>query len=440
MGEINEHIEVSISVQSSGLTRAGFNTPMLVGYHTAWTERVRSFANTTELVAAGIPSTHPIYRMFSAVKAAKPALSRIKVGKRALAPVQSIRLTPVDTTAGHVISLDLRTAGGTDVTISRTNGNSETVATLATALTTAINASSLASSCTAADNTTHVTLTTDSTGLLVNVSGLAGIEQRNLTPDPGIATDLDAILAYDPDFFGVAIDSFGKAEITAAAGWCETNGKIFAPTTGDSDVAQSGSSDVASSLNTSGYHNTALMVVQDPMEYAGCTWLGRMFGKIAGAASWKYKDLPGISADTWTASQRAYIKAKKANIYTDYQGSPKTSEGWASSGRFMDITHGVAEFSARIGEDMFVAISTPDSVPFTDKGVSACKATLRGTMLGFARKPRNFITEESIDITAPLVADVSATDKSNRTLPDLAFACTGQGAIHGVSITGTVQF
>ena len=41
-------------------------------------------------------------------------------------------------------------------------------------------------------------------------------------------------------------------------------------------------------------------------------------------------------------------------------------------------------------------------------------------------------------VTAPLVQDVSAIDKSNRLLPDVKFAATTAGAIQSVEIRGTI--
>ena len=47
--------------------------------------------------------------------------------------------------------------------------------------------------------------------------------------------------------------------------------------------------------------------------------------------------------------------------------------------------------------------------------------------------------DPAFTVTAPAVADVSAGDKTARTLPDVDFDATLAGAIHKVEISGTVS-
>ena len=52
---------------------------------------------------------------------------------------------------------------------------------------------------------------------------------------------------------------------------------------------------------------------------------------------------------------------------------------------------------------------------------------------------RGIVTAKSILVTAPLYADISLTDKTNRNVPNVKFSAVLQGAINTVTIAGTVS-
>lgn len=438
--DIKEIVDVQIEVKSAALARAAFNVPLIACYHTAWPELVRSFASIDELVTAGITSSHAGYHAVSALQAQFPRLGRFKIGKLTTPRTVVKRLTPTITTQGTVLTVSFRLPGGTKTTVTRTNGASETVATLTAALTTLINASAAAAYLTAVDATTHITVTADAVGAMFGVSDLAGgLQVRDLTTDPGIAANLDAIWAYDKSWYGLALDTHGKAEILATSAWAEPKTVLFVPTTGDSDVLDGAdTANVLHTLSTSTYHRTIPMYRRDPLTYGGAAWIGRMFAKVPGAATWQDKELAGQEKDVLTDAEIAAIKAKKGNFYTDVAGLGATFEGWASSGRFADITHGVDDLTAKMGEDLYVWKHAQDKVDFDEDGISAAKGVVRKTLLSFARRPRNFIIETTIEVQAPALADVNATDKSNRLLNQITWKADARGAIHKFAIRGTV--
>jgi hypothetical protein len=73
-------------------------------------------------------------------------------------------------------------------------------------------------------------------------------------------------------------------------------------------------------------------------------------------------------------------------------------------------------------------------VPFTDEGVQMVVSPLKAAL---EEAKTNGILA-SYDITYPAVADVSATGKGQRFLPDVDFSGVLAGAIHGTKIHGVV--
>jgi hypothetical protein len=438
--DINDVVDVQIEVKTAALTRAAFNVPLFAGYHNAWPERVRTFSSIDELVLAGITTSSAIYQGVAALLTQFPRLSRFKVGKLSTGRTVIKRLTPTVTTIGAVQTVSFRIPGGAKVSVSTTNGAAETVATIVTALVTAIQASAAAPYLTATTGTTYVTVTGDALGTMFGVSDLGGgLKSTDVTLDPGITADLDAIRNFDKGWYGLLIDSHGKAEIMAAAAWAELHGVLFVPTTGDTDALDvNDTTNVIHSLNALTYHRTVPMFRRDPLSYGGAAWMGRMFTKVPGAASWQDKELTGQEKDILSDGEVAALQAKHGNFYTDVAGLGATFEGWASSGRYADITHGVDDLTSRMGEDLYIWKRGQDKVDFDEDGISAAKGVVRKTLLGFARRPRNFILDTSIDVKAPTLAEIDPADKSARTLNQIEWTASARGAIHKFTIRGTV--
>lgn len=438
--DINQVVDVQIEVKTAALTRAAFNVPLFAGYHTAWPELVREFKTIDEMVLAGITTSSAIYHGIAALLLQFPRLGRFKVGKLSTGRTVIKRLTPTITTIGTVQKVSFRIPGGTKVTVTTTNGGSETVATIVTALVAAIQASAAAPYLTATSGTTYVIVTADAVGGMFGVSDLGGgLQSKDMTVDPGITADLDAIRNFDKSWYGLLIDSHGKAEILAAAAWAELHGVLFVPTTGDTDALDvNDTSNVLHSLNALTYHRTVPMFRRDPLSYGGAAWMGRMFAKVPGSATWQDKELTGQEKDILSDTEITALKAKHGNFYTDVAGLGATFEGWASSGRYADITHGVDDLTSKMGEDLYLFKRAQDKVDFDEDGISAAKGVVRKTLLGFARRPRNFIIDSTIDVKAPTLAEVDPADKSARVLDKIEWTATARGAIHKFTIRGTV--
>lgn len=438
--DISQIVDVQIDVKSASLSRAAFNVPLFAGYHTAWPELVRTFSSIDDLATAGITSSHAIYQGVAAMLRLFPRLGSFKVGKLTTGRTVLKSLTPTIITPGSAQKVSFRLPGGVKVAVSTTNGASDTIATIVAALTAAIQASTAASYLTATDSGTHVTITGDAAGTMFGVSDLGGgLLVRDVTVDPGIAADLDAIRAFDKKWYGLLIDTHGKAEILAVAAWAELKPVLFVPTTGDSDCLDpNDTANVLHELDALAYHRTIPMWRRDPLSYGGAAWVGRMFAKMPGAASWQDKDLTGQEKDVLSDGEIGALRAKHGNFYVDVGGLGATFEGWASSGRFADITHGVDDLASKMAEDIYLWKRSLDKIDYDEDGISAAKGVVRKTLLGFARRPRNFIIEDTIDVLAPTLAEIDPTDRTNRVLNQITWTAEARGAIHKFTIRGSI--
>jgi hypothetical protein len=434
---LSDIVTVTIQTNARGVTRAGFGTPLICGYTTAWADRVREYNDLTELAADGVGTNSPIYKAAASVLAQDPNVTTFKVGRRALAPSQTVDITPATAGAGFAHKVDVTSASGNITSVSYTQVAGDAVADIIDGMVSQLNA---VSGLTTTDNTTYITCAADDAGTLYYYDAKSSsLGFQDNTADPGIATDLTAIRNEDDDWYGFVLDSNSEAEIKAAQAVIETLPKQAVYNTSDTGVKDANvTDDVASDLQDLTYDRCVLLYSGDHSGYGGAAWDGTILPTDAGSGTWAYKSLAGVTVDNLSTSEQSAIAAKNCNYYTTIKGLNLTFDGTTPGGSFGDIIRGRDQLVARIEENIVSLVANNPKVPYTDTGVDmvitqvdqAIKAGQSDGYIAFDPEPT---------ITAPLVANVSTANKTARHLPDVNFTCTIQGAIHSVAIAGTVS-
>jgi hypothetical protein len=436
MSSVSEVVTVTIEIKDAAVSQAGFGTPLIAGHHTYWPELVRTFSDADEMTLAplSMPTTHPIYRTALALKSQNPCPPQFKVGKCAGVTQQTVALTPSTPVSGEVFSLEVD-----GVAVSVTASETPTIAEITASLAIEIND---VPNVTATAGATTVTVVSDVATESHRFENLSpNLTFKDNTPDstPGIATDLAAIRAYDADWYGLLLDDSSDAVITAAAAWAEAQTVILFVNPSDSEI-KSGSvtDDVGSDLQTAGYNRTVTLFHGKPAQCAAAAWAGRMLPKAPGSATWANKSLAGVDKSPLSDSDRGVLRGKNVNYYVDVKGIGFTLDGRAASGRYIDITHGIDWFDARVSERIVALLANNDKVAYTDKGIELVRAQVLGQIL-------EGISATLIDgdapysVTVPKVADINPNDRTGRVLPDVKFSFVLQGAVHKVLIYGTVR-
>ena len=313
------------------------------------------------------------------------------------------------------------------------------IASLCDWLTAGVNAT--AATTTATDGATVVTLDADTAGDLFayTLTG-EGWTVVDATTDPGIATDLATVVAYDPDWYALAIDSNSHAEIDAAAAWIETAERLFVCQTQDTIVASTtdtaDTTSVAAGLAS--YERTALFYHETASDYVACAMLGRVLPELAGSTTWAYKRLSSITSNNLTTTQMTNLEAKDVNFVSTIADVSVTRYGTVGTGEYADIMRGADWLKSRIEERVFTLLINNDKLPYTDAGIQAVRAEILAQLQeGVARDFLAASPEPTC--TVPLAVEVSAADKSSRTLNGVKFRATLAGAIHKVAIEGELN-
>lgn len=432
---LSDIVSISIVATTRTPTQAGFGTPLLAAYHTLPNPRVREFSSLAEAVDAGFTAAaYPaIYRALSSAFSQNPRPETIKVGRRDLAPTQTIRLTPTVTTEGFVYTLSID-----DNDVTYTVQASDTVALIIDGLKTAIDALSLG--LTTTDNATSLDVAADTAGELHKFDGrVKELELEDRTTDPGIATDLGEIRVADPDWYGLALDSTGPAEAEAAAAWAETQDILFVAEISNDEAKDAAvTDDAASNMADAEYARTVPVYTPDVGTFLGFGGLAEMLTYEPGEATWAFKTVRGASPYTLTSTEKSALEGKNVSTYTTIAGTAVLMEGKTASGEWADVTRFIDWLRARMQERIFALFLANPKLPYTAPGADAIIAEIEAQLDagiavgGLAADPEPIVTR-------PAISAISSTDKNNRLLPDVEFTATLAGAIHATTISGTLS-
>lgn len=441
---LDDLVNVSVSANTATPSQQGFGTILVAccNVPAGFLSRTRTYSAASalvDMVSDGFATTDPAYKAVQAVVSQSPSPTQVKVGRRALKFTQTVTLKILSAVAGTIYSIDVTIPGAsspTNITYTVPGGGGVTTTTVATAIAALIDALAQIAAVGVAD---VITVTTATAGAICDFANWnPEISFKDTTADPGIATDLNAILAADSDWFGLALDNNSKAEVVSTAAFAESNRKLFLFNTSDSECGDNAvSNDVGSTVKSSNYaftsglfHNTRLQ------NYGGAAWLGEELSHNPDIESrnWAFKTLKGVPTDVMSTTVETNVKAKNLNTYTRVGGVSITYPGKSASGEWIDTTFGIEWIRARMKEANFGQMVNRAKIAFTQTGIDLVESTTRGVL----QRGVDTVFLASFTVTPPKIADVSSADKSARRLQNVKFAGVLAGALNSLVITGSV--
>ena len=420
-------MNLQITVESRAPSQEGFGTPLIFGYHTAWVDRlVKEYAQADDMLDDGFVVDDALYKAAQIVKSQNPCPTVFKIGRRVTPLTQIVTITPTVSTLGFKYK---GTVGGK--ALSYTVVADATPTTIATALAGAITA--LAIGATAVALVDVVTLTTTAAGVVLDYDFDGGIQIKDATVDATTDNELPEVNDEDSDWYGlIVVDSSSKATTMHAAGWVESVRKICTVQSADTDILDSNvTDDTFSELMDSTYGRTNAIYHRalGGKEWLAAGWQAGRLTSDPGSDTWAFKEVRGVKVDTLLQSHESAILAKKGSHYTRTGGLPITFEGKSGAGEYMDTVRFIDWVYARMRERVLGVLANNPKVRFTDTGVDILRLALMSVIQeginagGFAATPEP-------TFSAPLVKDVSAANRINRTLPDVSWTANLAGAIH----------
>jgi hypothetical protein len=434
---ISTIVSVSITRESAYTSQEGFGIPLILGPNATFSDRVQECVDMDE-VADLYSTSDPEYVAANAYFSQLPRVESVKFGKQAAEVAQQTTLTfSADIITGNTINGKINGVAITPVPFNTSHNQTMTdLASIINALT-AVDASVTAARV--------VTVTSHDAGIPFTATEFVvtgGATQATCTiattvDNHGVTEDLNEICEEDDDWYGLTyVEHASTTKVKMAAAWAESQNKLFGTCSDDANIIDDTSTtDIAYELNALNYDNTWTIYNGDDEDYADAAFMGSRLPYTPGTETWKFANLSGIVADDFTTSEKNAAIAKNCNIYAAIGGRDCTMEGVCASGIFIDYIRLIHWMTARIKENVFGAIVEKVKIPYTDEGIAIIENHIREVLqYGVDNGMLSSYT-----ITVPKAADVSDADKEARELKDVKFTATISGAIHKVTIAGTVS-
>lgn len=440
MASLDDIVSVQIALQTAGVSRGNFGTPMIVAPLMTFPERVRVYTSYKAASEDDLPPS--LLTALSDCFGQIPRPKQVKVGRRAVlkAVIQVADLIPLATYSFKVNADTYSfTADGTPLA-------SEIVAGLAAAVTADTDEAITA---TVVGDTLEITWisTVGSVELLTNLQWGA---ISPLAAASAVANDLDAILDEDSAWYGLVLTERVKQTQLDAAAWTEANDKLFITATNEAEVLNpSVTTDLISVLKNTRYYRTAVLYhTNATTEYPDAAWAGRVFTIHPGAETWALKSLASVTPSPLTSTQKQTVVNKGGNTFEFYQEQiALTNPGMVAAGEWIDVIRFRDWLKDTIQVNMTQMMINRDKVPYTDAGIQLCVNNLRKSLQegqnvgGIApdELDANNNTVPGFVITYPRSLELAPSIKASRVL-SLGFTARLAGAIHVVEITGALAY
>lgn len=467
---ISDIANVSVSISTGATQQAGFGTIMIVGQTNLLASTVLTCTSTADWVTAGGLVTDPEYLALSAIFSQQPTVSSVKVSERDPDVSGQQRVTfagnfvAADTVNITYTYVDLAGATQTEsVSVAFAVSHANTI----TAVTAALLALNAVTAAVGADTAPGATFTVTIDPALIrsatvsftvmSTTGGGGSLQTGtasviVTPVT-LSDDLAALVTVDNDWYCLLLthegtDNQRNMDTYRAAVWVEANtiDAIHIAQNDQAALASGTAGNIAKVLEAAGYNRTHVFR-HDEAEYADAALAGRCLSQNLDVSSIDFhlQRLAGITAADYTPTQRSTLDGDKVGYYTTLNGAGRYFGGIMASGRYIDQQLTVDWYSARVAEDVlgYLTRGADSNIKrtYTDATVAAISGLLKKRWLNGVRANHfaesvtdaNGNTVEGIEITAGLVSDQSASNRSNRLYAGLSAVIQLAGSIREVN-------
>jgi hypothetical protein len=442
--KLKDIVQIDITRETARITRVGFGTPLILGEHFHFEDRVRSYNDPADMLDDGFELTDPHYLAALALMAQELSPTLFKIGRK-LADVneqQKITFTGTASAGTWTVTLDAVTSGAINwdddaaaleiVLEAMANITSVTVTgTLAAGFTIEFDGADAA--------TAFNTFTVDVSSLTGVTAAAVEVLQEGSAVETWAAA-LAAIIVADDDWYCLLITDNTDQTIEDMADAIEalTSLKIFIADSAEADIIAAPLTDIVSVLKAKSLDRTAVIYhTQAGTEYPAAGWAGGQLPADPGSITWKFKEIKLVTFDVLTTNAVTIMLGKNANFYEQVAGlNIVTSNAVVVGGEYIDVIRGVDWLGQRMAERIFVVLANAPKVPFTNQGIGLIEAEVRAQLEEGVTK--GVLRPDTLVINVPDISEVSVVDKANREFNDITFSAELAGAIHKVKVVGKV--
>ncbi|MDD3310953.1 DUF3383 domain-containing protein [Pseudodesulfovibrio sp.] len=305
-----------------------------------------------------------------------------------------------------------------------------------------------------------------------DISTLAGLtEALAYAPVPGYDAETPAQCAAEladmsSTWYGLVFASataISNDQYLDVAAYIEASdlSRLFGGTITDARCLSSAFlTDLGTQLKAKGYDRTCTQYSSDNA-HAVVSMIGRAFTvNFSGdktTLTLKFKDEPGITAETLKESQATTLKGKNVNVFVYYENDTAIiQEGVMASGVFFDEIHGLDWLQNAVQTEVWnLLYQSKTKVPQTETGMSRIKARVISVLDqavnngliapgvwnsdGFGELEEGDYLPKGYYVYSSRIDDQSQSEREARVAPAIQCAVKLAGAIHFVDVTINVN-
>lgn len=446
--------QVTISLDTGGITRPSFGIPIFFCAHNYTRNRVDSYSTLAE-VAAVFGTDANAYKAAQSVFGNSPSVETFKVARI----VGNTDVTPTISTVGTVYSITVTDQANVSRTATATMDGvtNTTVAQIIDELVADINGGT--QNVLATDNTTHMTLSREGGSFPTidfKISAVSNLTiSESSSGSESISTAYNAVKLVDNDWYAVAWeDHVDKTNILALASLVEADVKLYfygssaVESIDDTYVAGTDPDalDIIAWIAEGNYFRTITWWHQDAdTTFNELSYCGYNLPFDAGTVVWTNNQLSGVEAAknpngfSLTTTQQNNLNDRNCTFLGVKGSVAYTRGGKVAGGEWIDNIHGRDNLQSDIELDFFDWLTNQHGrkIPYTDGGINV-GAGLLESRLNFYKVRRNFLTDP-ITINVPKAKDVLRADKVARVLNGMSFNAKLAGAIIMTDISGILE-
>lgn len=422
MSNIEDFVSVTVTRETKSLTQKGFSTPLIVSYHTNYLDRARKYTDADDLLDEGFSDTSKAYRDALALQA--QGVREFVVGRRANADTQLVHIIPDDLTQGLLVWVKVD-----GIRYEYTIPASATIASVSAGLVALLGGGAVPG-VTVSDATTHVLATASSPGDVHTYEVSKGLKLLDTTLDSGIVADLAAIYEENSEWYGLALDNYSAAIISAAAVWIESKSIVCGLQSADWTVKNGEAGNIAELLKSASYTRswgTWHHVLGGSFAAAK---VGRVLRENPGKETPAHITLNTQNASNLTANESSQIQSNNWGIYVSTAGISHIFEGKTPSSEFIDQVIGSDWIKFRMQERVFGAFINNPKIPQTELGLAIIEDAVWSVLKLAATPDFPILDGESTTVEMPELEDIPLADRQARVLSGVSWRGKFTGAFH----------
>lgn len=420
---LNDVVQVVIYDQTTAISTAAFNIPLVLATFTNFSERARTYTSLSG-VGEDFDSEDAVYtlanRLFgqSGVLGAIP--DTIVIGRR---QVDQVVITPtVANTQEYTVTID-------GVDYSYTSDADATAAEISAGLVAAIGSPT---GITVTDNTGSLTVGVTTLGTAWSILVSSNLVKVETAPTETYVEALEAVETENDEWYALVADTHDAADQEALSDAIQAREKIYGLSSADPVAPTTGTTDIGAILNAKSASRTfGVYLPTADEEYPEAAWIGSQLAVTPGANDWDFKQANGITRAALSSTQVTNLKNKNWNYYWRRRGVDIFQNGDTFDGSFLDVVVGKDWLKARLQEAIFFRIINSLKIPMTDAGLLIVENEIRSVM---SLAQSNGLVDEGWTVSTPPVLSISETLRAQRAAGVFVIRARLQGAVRSVSL------